>query len=45
MRCKLYVIETVEAMDSADVAHTVTQVRTVDKSKIYRMYISVKRIK
>jgi hypothetical protein len=31
-------------MDSADVAHTVTQVRTVDKNKIYRMYFSVKKL-
>jgi len=30
-------------MDSADVAHTVTQVRTVDKRKVDRMYISVRK--
>jgi hypothetical protein len=40
-----FVLETDEAMDSADVAHRVTQVRTVDKSKIDRMYISVRKFR
>jgi hypothetical protein len=31
-------------MGSADVAHTVTHIRNVDKRKIYRMYFSVRKI-
>jgi hypothetical protein len=40
---KPFVFEAVEAMDGADIADRVTQIRTVNKSKIDRMYVSVKK--